>query len=67
MKNIIIAMLIIVLLCVSCGPPITSVYDNKNQNINISQNRHIDKEAGVVCWTWGAAISCLPLNQTDLK
>lgn len=29
--------------------------------------RHIDKDAGIVCWTWvRGGIHCLPTEQTDL-
>ena len=73
MKKIVVVLLLVLALLVSCAAPdpgesSPSVGDNC---IYIAAPYHylwrcVDKEAGVVCWVAGDALSCILLDETDL-
>ena len=42
----------------SCGAP------SRSSDI---VSRYVDREAGVVCWTYQSGISCLPIDATTLQ
>lgn len=70
MKNTIklIALAALIVLVTACKPPIA---DPPAELPNRRIERHVDLEAGVVCWTMNYAydkggISCLPIEQTKL-
>lgn len=70
--------LLICLLClalsactVAVDGPVAVVENEKpsyGTSVNVIVSRHIDEEAGVVCWTHHprGGISCLPIGQTFL-
>jgi len=66
MKLKTILMACVSLLLVACGEGATVI---PNDNGHTSLRRHIDDEAGVVCY-WvvgGSAVDCMPISETKLK
>ena len=74
MKKLHLTLLIVILLVTSCVP---SGYSEPVESVDISAPtnnvyRYTDSETGVVCYLFTpradtAAISCLPISQTNLK
>jgi len=59
----------VLLLCSGCVQPNAESVTYANQEyVNSHIARHIDSEAGVVCWVYLATggVSCLPISQTKL-
>ena len=67
-RGYVVAVCIVILLSVLCL--IAGMFVEKPPPDTLSNHRHIDKEAGVVCWIFsgrrGTNISCVPLSQTEL-
>lgn len=73
-----IAMIVLAVIVAACAPPSaflptmvpvsTPAPSIRSDDVEIT--RHIDEEAGVVCWlsrvAGGYDISCLPMSQTNL-
>jgi hypothetical protein len=63
-----IALLIALSILAGCKPPSTDSTNNDSFPYGIS--RHVDEEAGVVCWVYTSyqrgGIDCLPISDTKL-
>ncbi len=64
--KILLLVLVISMLLVSCVAS-TGTEDGSYKAVGTMFTRQIDREAGVVCWSVGASISCLPMDQTLLR